>query len=135
MKPFLKYTSLAAFLFHGHAAIADDNLSEVIVTNPKAVAGLTKKLSTAFADSGVHIRFKQCRFMVTESVTTSREGNVSFGGLCDVAGSKDPRPVKVCADEMVGHLELSSPNYEDSFGKSQAQANVTEFVKAHCVGG
>ena len=47
---------------------------------------------------------QSCESLYTLPVTTSREGNVSFGGICTIAGSG--QKAFICTDRMLGRFEV-----------------------------
>lgn len=47
---------------------------------------------------------QSCESLYTLPVTTSREGNVSFGGICTIPGSG--QKAFICTDRMLGRFEV-----------------------------
>ncbi|MBC2679639.1 hypothetical protein [Pseudomonas baltica] len=47
---------------------------------------------------------QSCESLYSLPVTTSREGNVSFGAICTIAGSG--QKVFICTDRMLGRFEV-----------------------------
>ncbi|MDY1047459.1 hypothetical protein SOM55_11685 [Pseudomonas coleopterorum] len=69
---------------------------------------------------------QSCESLYTLPVTTSREGNVSFGGICTIAGSG--QKVFICTDRMLGRFEIF-PEYQRDLPW------IAQTIFDHCWGG
>ncbi len=94
--------------------------SEVRLSFPPAYSTLTKvdledweSVTKEFRDNALWnqdiTQIQSCESLYTLPVTTSREGNVSFGGICTIAGSG--QKVFICTDRMLGRFEVF-PEYQ-----------------------
>ncbi|MBD8602966.1 hypothetical protein IFT80_10030 [Pseudomonas sp. CFBP 8771] len=89
--------------------------SENCLSFPPAYSRLTKvdledweSVTKEFRDNALWnqntTEIQSCESLYTLPVTTSREGNVSFGGICTIAGSG--QKVFICTDRMLGRFEV-----------------------------
>ncbi len=96
-------------------SVAAGHDNENQLSFPPAYSTLTKvdledweSVTKEFSDNALWnqntTKIQSCESLYTLPVTTSREGNVSFGGICTIAGSG--QKVFICIDRMLGRFEV-----------------------------
>ena len=115
---------------------AKAQLAEESSDKPRDIEAMTKNFTHSLEELGIHAKLRACRMVVTETVTTSRMGNVSYGSYCGISGAKHPDDrVLICYDDMVGHVAISTIYPIDNPNPDFVRAAIDTFVKSHCVGG
>ena len=118
-------------------SVAADHDNENYFSFPPAYSTLSKvdledweSVTKEFSDSALWnqntIKIQSCESLYTLPVTTSREGNVSFGGICTIAGSG--QKVFICTDRMLGRFEVF-PEYQRDLPW------IAQTIFDHCWGG
>lgn len=109
-------------------------LAEAFVEDPHQVAAMIEDLRKALSYVGIKA-MPVCKMAVTEAVTTSKMGNVSYGFYCGISGAKYPDDrVLLCYDEMVGHVAVDTVYPMDGNLKA-IRDRIALFTTSHCVGG
>jgi hypothetical protein len=108
-------------------AAMDDPMAVKDITAPANIARITLFLERDLQRNNIPAHVSNCVGMIDITVPV-RDGNNSYGAVCDITISGKTKKFLICNDEMVGHLAISA----DAIS---ARDWVEHFTHNNCYGG